>query len=105
MDYGEIIAMGTHDELVKLVGEQDRIDLSMTSPPSSLLEKWRGIENVNIVDSEDGQLSLLVDDSNLILPQLFEIASEEGVRISAVEIQEPNLETVFLHLTGRALRD
>jgi ABC-2 type transport system ATP-binding protein len=105
MDCGEIIAMGTHDELVKLVGEQDRIDLSMTSSPSTLLEKWREVEGVNMVKSEDGQLSLLVEDSNVLLPKLFEIAVEEGVRISSVDIQEPNLETVFLHLTGRALRD
>lgn len=105
MDNGEIIAMGTHDELVKLVGEQDRIDLSMTSSPPKLLEKWREIEGVNMVKSEDGQLSLLVDDSNVLLPKLFEIAVEEGARVSSVDIQEPNLETVFLHLTGRALRD
>ena len=46
-----------------------------------------------------------MDDSNLVLPALFEIANAESVRITSVEIQEPNLETVFLHLTGRALRD
>ena len=39
------------------------------------------------------------------LPRLFEAASRHGVRITSVDIQEPNLETVFLHLTGRALRD
>jgi ABC-2 type transport system ATP-binding protein len=105
MDYGKIIAMGTHDELVKLVGEQDRIELTLTSSPASLLDKWKSIEGVNIVKSENGQLDLLVDDSNVLLPQLFETATEEGIRISSIEIQEPNLETVFLHLTGRALRD
>jgi ABC-2 type transport system ATP-binding protein len=105
MDYGKIIAMGTHDELVKLVGEQDRIDLTLTSSPEHMLEKWGAIEGANIVKSEDGQLTLLVDDSNVLLPQLFETATAEGIRISSVEIQEPNLETVFLHLTGRALRD
>jgi ABC-2 type transport system ATP-binding protein len=46
-----------------------------------------------------------VDDSNRVLPHLFEAASKVGVRITSVDIQEPNLETVFLHLTGRALRD
>jgi ABC-2 type transport system ATP-binding protein len=50
-------------------------------------------------------MTLLVDDSNVILPRLFELANREGVRITSVEIQEPNLEAVFLHLTGRALRD
>jgi len=50
-------------------------------------------------------VTLLVDDSNLVLPRLFESATQVGVRITSVDIQEPNLETVFLHLTGRALRD
>ena len=105
MDNGNIIAKGTHDELVKLVGEQDRIELSLTSSPVNLIEKWEGIEGVNIVKSENGQLTLLVDDSNVLLPRLFETATDEGVRISSVEIQEPNLESVFLQLTGRDLRD
>ena len=45
------------------------------------------------------------DDSNRVLPRLFESAGEVGARITAVDIKEPNLESVFLHLTGRALRD
>jgi ABC-2 type transport system ATP-binding protein len=50
-------------------------------------------------------VTILVDDSNLVLPGLFEAANREGARITSVDIQEPNLEAVFLHLTGRALRD
>jgi ABC-2 type transport system ATP-binding protein len=46
-----------------------------------------------------------VDDSNRVLPRLFDAAAEAGIRITSVDIQEPNLEMVFLHLTGRALRD
>ena len=46
-----------------------------------------------------------MDDSNVVLPRLFEAAVGAGVRITAVEVQEPNLEAVFLHLTDRALRD
>ncbi|NIV31916.1 MAG: DUF4162 domain-containing protein, partial [Anaerolineae bacterium] len=53
----------------------------------------------------DGHFTLLVDDSNLILPHLLEAAVAAGVRVTSIEIQEPNLEAVFLHLTGRALRD
>jgi ABC-2 type transport system ATP-binding protein len=57
------------------------------------------------IDALDGTLTALVDDSNRVLPRLFDAASKVGVRIMSVDIQEPNLETVFLHLTGRALRD
>ncbi len=106
MDQGKLIAHGTRDELVKIVGELDRIDLSVNAQPERMLESWRAAEGVRQVSVEDdGALTLLVDDSNLILPRLFELASQAQVRITALEIQEPNLETVFLHLTGRALRD
>jgi ABC-2 type transport system ATP-binding protein len=47
----------------------------------------------------------LAEDSNVVLPRLFDVANENDARITAVDIQEPNLESVFLHLTGRALRD
>lgn len=60
---------------------------------------------VSQITAEDGLITLLADDSNLVLPHLFELAAPAGVRITSVDIQEPNLETVFLHLTGRALRD
>jgi ABC-2 type transport system ATP-binding protein len=105
MDQGEVIAQGTHDELVKIVGELDRIDLTVNAEAGRVLEQWRATEGVHQVSAEDSQLTLLVDDSNVVLPRLFESATRVGVRITSVEIQEPNLEAVFLHLTGRALRD
>jgi len=105
MDQGKVIAHGTHEELVKIVGELDRIDLSINAEPGAIVEPWRASEGVRQVSVEEGKISLLVHDSNLMLPRLFESANRAGVRITSVEIQEPNLETVFLHLTGRALRD
>jgi ABC-2 type transport system ATP-binding protein len=105
MDHGEIIASGTHEELVKLVGEQDRIDLTINFPSEDILQKWSGVDGVHRVSQEDGTFGLLVEDSNLVLPRLFDAANEINVRITSVEIQEPNLEAVFLHLTGRTLRD
>jgi ABC-2 type transport system ATP-binding protein len=105
MDQGKVIACGTHDDLVRLVGEMDRIDLTVTSESAPILECWRNTPGVHNLSVEDGRLNLLVEDSNLVLPRLFESASQSGVRITSVNIQEPNLEAVFLHLTGKALRD
>jgi len=105
MDHGEIIASGSHAELVKIVGEYDRIELSINTESARVMAAWQITPGVENITAENGQIHLLVDDSNVVLPQLFETAAQVDARITSVEIQEPNLETVFLHLTGRALRD
>lgn len=105
MDQGKIIASGTHAELVKIVGEMDKIQLSVNAEPESVITPIREIKGVQKVSNEDGRLALLVDNSDVVLPRLFDLASKQQFRILSVEIQEPNLEAVFLHLTGKALRD
>lgn len=105
MDYGRLIACGTHAELVKLVGELDRLTLTLNVIPEEILQTWQRLSGVKQVSQENGAIHLLVEDSNLVLPRLIETASQKGCRVTSIQIQEPNLEAVFLHLTGRALRD
>ena len=105
MDHGKVIACGTRSELVKLVGGLDRITLTINAESERVTAAWQAAAGVQQVTADDGHLTLLVSDSNRVLPRLFETAAAAGVRITSVDIQEPNLEAVFLHLTGRALRD
>jgi ABC-2 type transport system ATP-binding protein len=105
MDQGRIIACGSHTELVRIVGELDRIDLAISAEGDKVIAAWQATPGVHKVFQEDGHLTVLAEDSNQVLPHLFESASQAGVRITSVEIQEPNLEAVFLHLTGKALRE
>lgn len=105
MDMGQVIAQGTHDELIRLVGEQTRLDLTLNTEVDGLMSEWQSVEGVSRIDAIEDHVIALVDDSNRVLPRFFDIATRVGMRITAVDIQEPNLETVFLHLTGRALRD
>jgi ABC-2 type transport system ATP-binding protein len=105
MDHGKMIASGAHEELVRLVGGQTRIDLTLNMEASAVLEEWRSVEGVSQVSAENGLVTVLVEDSNAVLPRLFDVTNRLAARITSVDIQEPNLEAVFLHLTGRALRD
>jgi len=72
---------------------------------SAVLDAWRVVDGVSQVSAENGLVTVLVEDSNQALPLLFESATGHSARITSVDILEPNLEAVFLHLTGRALRD
>ncbi|MGD8821667.1 MAG: ATP-binding cassette domain-containing protein [Anaerolineales bacterium] len=107
IDYGKMIALGTQDELTKLVGEEDAIELSISEESTSpeLLTAFRAVPGISNATADNGTVRLLAPDGNQVLPGLIEAANSRGVKVSNVAIQEPNLESVFLHLTGRALRD
>lgn len=105
MDHGKLVAVGTQRELITSVGELNHIQLRLTGPSEELLETWKVIEGIHDVTSDDGVVTVLTADSNRVLPRLFETAAGAGVRIASVDVREPNLEAVFLRLTGRALRD
>jgi ABC-2 type transport system ATP-binding protein len=107
IDHGELIALGTQAELTKQVGETDTLILhiSETDDPETLSKTLRTIKGVTRVDVIDHTLSLIVPEVEKVLAPVVSKANEIGIRIASLEIQEPNLEAVFLHLTGRALRD
>ena len=107
MDLGQMIALGTLPELTKLVGEEDVVvmDIEVESSTPDLLAALEAVQGVSQVSTENGTVRLLASDGNAVLPDLINTTNAQGVRVSRVEIQEPNLEAVFLHLTGRALRD
>ncbi len=105
MDHGKMIAEGTHEELVRSVGEEATVTLSVDRDLDRSLAIWCSVEGVTSAEAQDDRARLLVGDANAVVPRLFETANREGIRITGVNVAEPNLETVFLALTGRALRD
>ncbi len=109
LDKGRLIALGTHEELVRIVGERDVIDLELASPagatePHEAFDGLPGVR-VEVPSRGDDHVRLLADDSTTALPSLFARAAARNVPVRSVVITEPNLESVFLQLTGRALRD
>jgi len=105
IDHGKMIALGTHAELVKIVGEEARVDVTVDRALDGMVERWKGLRGVSKASVEEDRAELLVEDANEVLPRLFEEAAQGGSRITSVNVSEPNLELVFLHLTGRALRE
>jgi ABC-2 type transport system ATP-binding protein len=107
IDSGQLIAIGTQDELNKLVNNFDTIKLQLSSLMSSeeaavILAQLPGVLHAY---GENGHVVLQTSDATGLLSSIVARASSEGASIKRLEVQEPNLEAVFLHLTGRGLRD
>jgi ABC-2 type transport system ATP-binding protein len=105
IDEGTIIAEGTRRELVAMVGGLDKISLTATGNLRAAATALQSVPGLREVIVHDTGLDLLVDGARQRLPELLEAAARDGAVIRSVEVIEPDLEAVFLHLTGKALRD
>ena len=105
IDEGRIIAEGTRRELVALVGELDKVTLAASGDLRKAAEAGRAIEGVRQVTVHEDGLDLLVVDAHRLLPRILEAVSADGIAVRSVGVIEPDLEAVFLHLTGKALRE
>lgn len=120
IDHGEIIALGSQGDLIQRVGEEDRLvfHVGEQDVDEPLLERlrsevWGVTQAIFDPPGEEGEYSANVSGLIIVhakrgrkaLPGIIQLTDKAGVEIQSVEVQEPDLEAVFLHLTGRALRD
>jgi linearmycin/streptolysin S transport system ATP-binding protein len=105
IDLGELKAEGSRAELVSLVGEHDRVRLEGVGDLEAAAAASRALPLVQTASVEDAGLQLIVDQAHSLLPELLQVVAAAGVSVHSVEVTEPDLEAVFLHLTGKALRD
>ena len=108
IDHGKLIAVGTQDELTQMVGQYDTVQMDVgesTEVNGTLVTDLAALDGVHQAHGEGENVIVQAEDANLVLPRILQTVTEHGRSIRRLEIQEPNLEAVFLHLTGRALRD
>ncbi len=107
IDHGKLIALGRLDELTQLVGAHEtlKLQVSAANSLSNFVQAVRALVGVLQADAQETNVTLNVLSAESTLPALLEQAAAHGIRVRNIEIHEPNLEAVFLHLTGRALRD
>lgn len=105
IDQGRIKAEGTRRELVGRIGQKDRVGLVASGDLAAAAAAIHDLDGVDEATTHEGGIDILVTEARTILPRILETASATGASVSGVEIVEPDLEAVFLHLTGRALRD
>lgn len=104
MDNGRILAAGTLEELIKIVGEKDIAIISGDFTADKGQKIVSLFKDTSILSLEQGKIILSLEASQKI-PQLLEEFFKEGIGIEDVSIKKPNLESVFLKLTGRELRE
>ena len=107
VDHGKLIALGTQKELTQTVGQLEalRLHIPEGQDTTPLVDSLRNLPDVKQVTVADHEIVLIVPDAQEALSPVFRQADKLGFKIRSVDIEEPNLEAVFLHLTGRALRD
>ncbi|MNB71177.1 Daunorubicin/doxorubicin resistance ATP-binding protein DrrA [compost metagenome] len=105
MDKGHIIACGTEGELRERVSHEEKIVIRAGNITPELLGELGRHPRITRVETEDDKVSLFLPSSQSELQDILYIfAKHEGV-IQSLQIEEPDLETLFLSLTGRTLRD
>jgi ABC-2 type transport system ATP-binding protein len=105
IDHGRIIAEGTRRELVAELAERDHVKLSAAGDLATLAEHCRRLDGVDGASVVTGGLDIVAVEGRRLLPAVFQQAEVLGVEVSSVQVVEPDLETVFLHLTGTELRE
>ena len=102
IDKGKIIALDDPENLKKMVGEDV---VSLTVNDSGRLIDELALEEIRKIVKIEDRLELSVVKGETMIPRIVEIAQKVGVEVKSVSLRKPTLEDVFIHLTGREIRE
>jgi ABC-2 type transport system ATP-binding protein len=106
IDDGQLVAEGTAESLIGTHGGRDKVHLSCDAASFDILSAaCLELTNVHDVHEHEGSLELTTDHGPAVLSAVVAVATKHGVDLTGVEVRTPNLEDVFLTLTGKELRD
>jgi ABC-2 type transport system ATP-binding protein len=105
IDHGELIASGTKTELCNRLADGASIKMTVDQVTAEQLRKVEELDGVQQVVADGAQVTVFAKEARLLLGVVVSTFVAENVQIESVDVQEPNLESVFLQLTGRNLRD
>src|SRR5439155_11980707 len=106
VDHGKIIAIGSPQDLKRAIPGGYLLRVQFSAGGDSLLDRLRALTGVTEVrGGDDGQVDLYADRGGSLIAEIVSAATAAGVTINDVHISEPSLENLFLHHTGRSLRE
>ncbi|MDF2531084.1 MAG: transporter ATP-binding protein [Clostridia bacterium] len=105
MDHGKVIAQGTKEELKTFVTVEERIEIELSSINYTLVDNVKQVSGVKECTFKDNKLMVVSEKNSKNLSRIIDCIAATEVDILSMNIEKPTLETVFLTLTGRTLRD
>ncbi len=104
MDKGKLIALDTLKGLLELVGKSDLIHVLASEILPGPVESIKRMPNVQKVSLDEGNMTIQLVRGRESLVGIIDILISSGTRVESIYIKEPDLESLFLHLTGTSLR-
>ena len=105
IDHGRIIARGTLAELRTGMGEHDLLRLTGMFDPAAVRDRLAKLEGLDVVQAEADSVTLAANRASARLPAIFEALRDAGADVRETTLSEPSLETLFIKLTGKELRE
>ena len=105
VDHGKLLAIGTLGELRRMIGEKDIVRLTGQFDPAGIRAALASVDGAEVVVAEDKMLMLAVEAASKKLPALFSAIAAAGGEVQETSLSQPSLESLFIKLTGRALRE
>ncbi len=105
MDKGHIIASGTQEEIKNILSQEQTFVIEAEALKDSLVASLKKEPIVRQLSVQNNTVSIIVPKEANFFQTIIQKAEEAQVNLKSVQVQKPSLEDVFLHLTGRALRD
>jgi len=105
IDHGRIIAQGTLAELRALLAERDLVRMTGVFAPAAVRESLGRVAGVEIALLDEDTLHVSMPEASRRLPELFAALSSAGADVRGTTITQPSLETLFIKLTGKELRE
>ncbi|MFB3920487.1 MAG: ATP-binding cassette domain-containing protein [Terriglobia bacterium] len=105
IDYGLTIASGTPGELIERLGGHHMVEFDATGEVLAARDTWHSLPGVEAVHEEEGRLVLSVREPHETIPSLLATLQKRGSQLLHLTTRQASLEDVFVHLTGRHLRE
>ena len=105
LDHGKIIASGTLEELRGSMGERDLVRLAGALDPAAVREAVRSLDGVEVVAAGEDQVALAVPEASRRLPEILNTVAGTGATVRETTVTRASLESLFIRLTGKELRE